>query len=215
MWRGSQRTSLPSLPHQLLTVTCLLTDQPASVVGSERVALVDVDSVGIGGRLVSAMHASRSLSSRTFNSSMYFIFKLSCFLDHLKVLRQSSASVSELLITVSSVRERQQLRLLQSWPSVHCCDCQLSISSHHPLCLAASRGSHTLSQSTQYRCHQPWSILFTRFRSAARQLDVIVSAKTGSVHGLRDVLIIRHEPVALYAGPTFPALSDEVIPNWH
>ena len=64
-------------------------------------------------------------------------FKLSCFLD-LRFQRQSSASVSELLITVGIVRERQQLRLLQSRPSLHCCECQLSISSHHSLCFAAS-----------------------------------------------------------------------------
>ena len=124
-------------------------------------------------------------------------FQLSCFLDHLRVQRQSSASVSELLITVSVVRERQQLRLLQSRLSLHCCDCQLSISSHHSLCLAVSRGSHALSQSTQYRSHQPWWILFTRCRSATQRLNVIVSAKTVSVHGLRDVLIIRHEPCGL------------------
>ena len=160
---------------------------------SESPLLMSTQPVGTGGRPVSAMHASRSLSSRTFSSSMYCISKLSRFLDHLRVQRQSNACVSELLITVSIVRVRQQLRLLQSWSSLHCCDCQLSVSSHHSLGLAASRGSHALSQSTQYRCHQPLGgTLFTRFRSAAQQLDVIVSAKTVSVHGVRDVLI-RHE----------------------
>ena len=77
-------------------------------------------------------------------------------------------------------------------PSLHCCDCQLLISSHHSLCLAVSRGSHALLQSTQYRSHHRW----TRFRSAAQQQKG-VSTKTVSVHALRDALIVRHEPCGL------------------
>ena len=111
----SQQTSLPVF---LLTVTCLLTDQPASVVGSERIALVDVNPVSRDRWSTRFSHARVPIAVFKNLQLLHVMhFKLSCFLDHLRVQRQSSASVSELLMTVSIVRERQQLWLVQSRPA--------------------------------------------------------------------------------------------------
>ena len=161
--------------------------------------------VGIGGR-VSAMHASQSLSSRTFSSSIF------CISSSLALLTISGFSGSPVLLSQNSwacCQGGQQLQVLQSRSSFQCGDCKLSISSHQPF--GASRGSHAPSQRT-HRRHQSCGILFTSFRSAVQQLYVIVSTKTASVHGLRGVVM---NPVALRADPTFPASSTEVIPNRH
>ena len=49
--------------------------------------------------------------------------------------------------------------------------------------------------------------------SPVQQLNMIVPTKTASVHGLRDVLIIRHELCRLASKSHVPASSTEVIPN--
>ena len=133
----SQRTSLSSLrSHQLLKVSTvswkrtslssLLLKVSVFLDGllwlnlNESSLLMSANqSVGIG-RFSHV--ASRSLSSRALNSSNILHFKLSCFLDHLKLQRQFSASVSELLIFVNIVRKWQQLWSLQSPSSLHCYD---------------------------------------------------------------------------------------------
>ena len=86
--------------------TCLLADQPASVVGSELMSTQSVRS-----RPVSAMRVSRSLPSGTFSSFMY------CISSSLALLTISGVNGNPVLLSLNSlitVRKRQQLRLLQS-----------------------------------------------------------------------------------------------------
>ena len=90
----SQRTSLPNLPHQLSTVR-----------RSERITLVDVYPVTRDRWSTSFSHARVPMAVFK-NLQLFHVlhFKFSCSLDHLRVQRQSSAPVSELLSTVSVVR---------------------------------------------------------------------------------------------------------------
>ena len=111
--------------HRLLRP--LLTDLPASANGSERLALVDVDPISKD-RWFSHSHVPIAVFKNLQLLRVLLHFKFSRFLDHLRVQRQSSASVSELLITVVDKRATATRAPPES-SSLHCCDCQLSISS--------------------------------------------------------------------------------------
>ena len=84
----------------------LLTDQAAPEVGPGRVATVDANAVSRDRWSTRLDHAR--VPTAVFKNLQFIHvlqFKLSCSLDHLGVQRQSSASVFELLISVSMVRE--------------------------------------------------------------------------------------------------------------
>ena len=156
--------------------TCFLTDQLVGRVNRPCRCLPSQS--GIGGRPVSAVHASRSLSSRTFTSSMY------CTTSSLALLTISGFNGNPMLLSLQflgigcAVRERQHL-LLQSRPSLHCCDCQLSISTHQPPALrliprlaCSNRKARSVAATNRGRYFSQ------AFPLPFKQLDVIVSTKT-------------------------------------
>ena len=75
----------------------VLTDQPASAVGSERIALVDVDPASLGRWSTRFSHARVPIAVFKNLQLLHVLHvKLSCFLDHLRIQRQSSARLCHL-----------------------------------------------------------------------------------------------------------------------
>ena len=178
-----------NLPHQLLIAHVSL-DRPNPLLLSESPLSMSTQSVSRDRWSTRFGHARVQIAvfkNLRFIHALHF--QLSCSLDHLRVERQSCGPVSELLSTACGVKERQQLRLLQS---VQLPVLRLSAVDLVPSVLAPRRIPR-LAFSVAMRAVSPPPIV----------MDTI-----------RMPLLCRSTTDIDRIGPcTFPATSTEVIPN--